>query len=138
MDLHYLRTAVTEGGLGSSCGDSQILLSQFDPEQNQWSVNLTHSTRHVNLSLGQHYFYLQKSAGASLPVRQLFIHLQINLLSTLSLTPTALSRINEQSSHPDLSLSPSPPRLTVSVLRYTLLGTESVLLISQVIRDSLV
>ena len=135
MDLHYLRTAVTEGGLGSSCGDSQILLSQFDPEQNQWSVNLTHSTRHVNLSLGQHYFYLQKSAGASLPVRQLFIHLQINLLSTLSLS---LSRINEQSSHPDLSLSPSPPRLTVSVLRYTLLGTESVLLISQVIRDSLV
>ena len=86
--LYSCWNAVTEDCLGSSCGDSQILLSQFDPEQNRWSVNLTNKTppRHVNLNL-QHYFYQQKSVGGgfSFPVRQLFIHLKIKFCLSLSL-----------------------------------------------------
>ena len=50
---------------GSSCGDSQILLSQFDPIQNSWTVNLTNRSvnsqnRLVNL---QNYPYHPTSVG---------------------------------------------------------------------------
>ena len=50
---------------GSSCGDSQILLSQFDPIQNSWTVNLTNRSvnsqnRLVNL---QNYPYRPTSLG---------------------------------------------------------------------------
>ena len=65
-------------GPGSSCGDSQILLSAFDPVKQRWSVNLTNRSqtnsqllsdsasshnRVVNL---QNYFYQHKSLGNGL------------------------------------------------------------------------
>ena len=57
---------------GSSCGgDSQILLSSFDPVQRRWSVNLTHNHNH-HVQHRHNYLYQQKSLGAGLvfPVRQ--------------------------------------------------------------------
>ena len=52
----------SDGPAGSSCGDSQILLSAYDPVRRSWSVNLAHRGNNTNNSNSaqlprQQYFY---------------------------------------------------------------------------------
>ena len=120
-------------GPGSSCGDSQILLSAYDPVHRRWSVNLTQRSNQSqplhNQCQGalQNYFYPQKSLGNGFacPVRKgSFISLINTNLSLSPLVWRGLAISWTRPHHPPVTsddelcgqtrpLAPPPPLLSV-------------------------